>query len=220
MRNVIIILCVILATAATQLFAQKKSYDLQQLLKENKLKAYKGNVVSLTDGEKKGISMTGLAYLKDVTFSTGTIDIDLRGKDVLQKSFIGIAFHGVDTVATDIVYFRPFNFRAKDPVRNIHAVQYVSEPEFPWDKLREEKNGVYEKGIDPPPLASDWFHARIVVEETQIRVYVNNTTDPSLTVNKLNSRRDGKIGLWNNGLEGDFANLVITKWRNAGRVIG
>lgn len=211
MRNVIITLCFIFVTGATQLFAQKKSYDLQQLLKENKLTAYKGNVVSLTDGTKKGISMTGLAYLKDVTFSTGTIDIDIRGKDVLQKSFIGIAFHGVDTVTTDVVYFRPFNFRSSDPVRKIHAVQYVSEPEFPWHKLREEKNGIYEKGIEPPPAPSEWFHARIVVEDTQIKVFVNNAASPSLTVNKLNSRRDGKIGLWNNGLEGDFANLVITK---------
>jgi hypothetical protein len=211
MRNVTIILCVIFVTGTTQLFAQKKSYNLQQLLKENKLTVYKGKVVSLTDGEKKGISMTGLAYLKDVTFSTGTIDIDLRGKDVLQNSFIGIAFHGVDTVATDIIYFRPFNFRSTDPVRKIHAVQYVSEPEFPWHKLREEKNGVYEKGIDPAPSATDWFHARIVVDETQIKVFVNNAASPSLTVNKLNSRRDGKIGLWNNGLEGDFANLTITR---------
>ncbi len=211
MKNVITILCFISATSATQLFAQKKSYDLQQLFKENKLITHKGNVVAITDGGKKGISMTGLAYLDDVEFSTGTIDVDLRGKDVLQRSFIGVAFHGVDTTTTDIVYFRPFNFRSNDPVRKIHAVQYVSEPEFPWHKLREEKNGVFEKGIDPPPSPSDWFHARIVVDETQIKVYVNNSARPSLTVNKLNSRRTGKIGLWNNGLPGDFANLVVTE---------
>jgi hypothetical protein len=211
MKNVIIIVSSIFVASVTSSFAQKTSYDLQQLLKENQLTAYKGNVVSLTDGEKKAISMTGLAYLKDVTFSTGRIDVDLRGKDIFQKSFIGIAFHGVDTTTTDIVYFRPFNFRSTDPVRKIHAVQYVSEPEFPWHKLREEKNGVYEKAVDPAPAASDWFHATIVVDETQIRVYVNNAVNPSLTVNKLNSRRNGKIGLWNNGLEGDFANLTISK---------
>lgn len=212
MKNVIIILCSIFVLTATSLTAQKTtSHDLQQLLKEKQLMAYKGHVVSLTDGEKKGVSMTGLAYLKDVTFSTGRIDVDLRGKDIFQKSFIGIAFHGIDTLTTDIVYFRPFNFRSTDPVRKIHAVQYVSEPEFPWHKLREEKNGVYEKAVDPAPAASDWFHATIVIDETQIRVYVNNAVDPSLTVKKLNSRRDGKIGLWNNGLEGDFANLTISK---------
>jgi len=33
----------------------------------------------------------------------------------------------------------------------------------------------------------------------------------SLKVNKLNDRKDGLIGLWNYGLEGDFANLSIKK---------
>jgi hypothetical protein len=192
-------------------YAQKQSFNLQQLLKENKLITNNRKVVPITDGDKKGISLTGIVWLKDLTFSTGTIDVDLRGKDVLQKSFIGIAFHGVDTVTTDIVYFRPFNFRSVDPVRKIHAVQYVSEPEFPWHKLREEKNGMYEKGIEPPPSPTDWFHARIVVGEKEIKVFVNNAKDPSLTVNKLNTRRDGLIGFHNEGLEGDFANLVISK---------
>jgi hypothetical protein len=90
-------------------------------------------------------------------------------------------------------------------------VQYVSEPEFPWHKLREEKNGIYEKGIEPPPAATDWFHARIEVGQQEIKVFVNNESEPSLTVNKLNNRKDGLIGLWNQGLDGDFANLTITK---------
>jgi hypothetical protein len=201
-------------------FGQKKSYDLQQLFKEKKLITYNGNAVPLTDGDKKGISVQstgktgsreGVVWLKDVAFSTGTIEIDLRGKDVLQKSFIGIAFHGVDTVTHDLIYFRPFNFRAEDPIRKIHAVQYVSHPEFPWHVLREKHNGIYEKGIEPPPLGTDWFHARIVVGETQIKVYVNNAATPSLTVNKLNKRTTGLIGLSNEGLPGDFANLTITK---------
>ena len=200
-------------------YAQQKSYDLQQLLKEKKLITFNGNTVPITDGDKKGISLSngetgtreGVVWLKDVTFSTGTIEIDLRGKDVLQKSFIGIAFHGIDTVTHDLIYFRPFNFRSEDPIRKIHAVQYVSHPEFPWHVLREKNNGIYEKGIEPPPLGTDWFHARIVVGETQINVYVNNATTPSLTVNKLTTRKTGLIGLSNEGLPGDFANLTITK---------
>ena len=155
--------------------------------------------------------MTGITWLKDVKFSTGTIEIDLRGKDVMQRSFIGVAFHGVDTTTHDVVYFRPFNFRSSDPIRKIHAVQYVSHPDFPWHKLREEKNGIYEKGIDPPPAATDWFHARIVVDTKQIKVFVNNASEPSLTVDKLNNRQDGLIGLWNEGLNGDFANLTLTR---------
>lgn len=210
MKNLNFIFFLICMISANPLLAQKKHYNLQQLLKDDKLSVFNGKAVLITDGDKKGVSLTGLTYLKDVKFSTGTIDVDIRGRDVLQQSFIGIAFHGVDTVTTDIIYFRPFNFQAKDPVRKIHAVQYVSEPEFPWHKLREEKNGIYEKGIEPPPSPTDWFHARIVVGETQIKVYVNNSPTPSLTVDKLNTRRDGKIGLWNNGLPGEFANLTIT----------
>ena len=128
-----------------------------------------------------------------------------------RKAFIGIAFHGIDSITHDLVYFRPFNFQAEDPIRKIHAVQYVSHPDFPWHKLREEKNGIYEKGIDPPPSPKDWFHAKIVVEDTQIKVYVNNASTPSLTVDKLNTRKSGLIGLSNEGLDGDFANLTISK---------
>jgi hypothetical protein len=210
MKNTII-LCFIVLAAPIVCEAQKQSYNLQRLLKEKKLITFNGNLVPITDGDKKGISMSGIAWLKDVRFSTGTIEIDLRGKDVMQQSFIGIAFHGVDTTTHDVVYFRPFNFRSADPVRKIHAVQYVSHPDFPWHKLREQRNGIYEKGIDPPPSATEWFHARIVVDNTQIKVFVNNASTPSLTVDKLNSRNDGLIGVWNEGLNGDFANLTISK---------
>ena len=211
MKNPVLISLLLVFATSFFCHAQKKSFDLQQLLKEQKLITFGRNVVPITDGDKKGISLTGIAWLKDVSFSTGTIEVDLRGKDVLQQSFIGIVFHGVDTATHDVVYFRPFNFRSQDPVRKIHAVQYASHPDFPWHKLREEKNGIYEKGIDPPPAATDWVHARIVVDDKQIKVYVNNVQEPSLTVDKLNTRQNGLIGLWNEGLDGDFANLTISK---------
>jgi len=216
MKNPVLISLLFVFATSFFCHAQKQSFDLQQLLKEKKLITINGKVVPITDGSKKGVSMVpgfqeGVVWLKDVTFSTGTIEIDLRGKDVLQKSFIGIAFHGVDSITHDLVYFRPFNFQAEDPIRKIHAVQYVSHPDFPWHKLREEKNGIYEKGIDPPPSPKDWFHAKIVVEDKQIKVYVNNASTPSLTVDKLNTRKSGLIGLSNEGLDGDFANLTISK---------
>lgn len=210
MKNLIFLLNTILILSASSYSnAQQQSFNLQQLLKEKKLITSGQNVIPITDGDKKGISFTGIAWLKDVAFSNGTIEIDLRGKDVLQRSFIGIAFHGVDTVTYDAIYFRPFNFQSQDPVRKIHAVQYISQPDFPWHRLRDEKNGIYEKAIIPAPSPSDWFHARIDVKDSQITVYVNNATTPSLSVTKLNTRKEGMIGIWNEGLNGDFANLVI-----------
>jgi hypothetical protein len=70
---------------------------------------------------------------------------------------------------------------------------------------------MYEKGIEPAPSPTEWFHTRIVVGEEEINVYVNYASKPSLTVTKLNNRKDGLIGFWNGGLDGDFANLSITK---------
>src|SRR5215831_4401509 len=83
----------------------------------------------LTDGTRHGVRLDaregeGLAWWPDATFGDCTIEVDLRGKDVLQQSFLGIAFHGVDDKTFDDVYFRPFNFKAADPARKSHAVQY------------------------------------------------------------------------------------------------
>ena len=78
----------------------------------------------------------GLAEWPDVEFSDGTIEFDVRGKDVFQQSFVGIAFHGAGG-AFDAVYLRPFNFRASDPMRRSHALQYVSLPAYDWEKIAQ-----------------------------------------------------------------------------------
>ena len=157
----------------------------------------------------------GMALLEGVEFNNGVIEVDLKGKDVLQRSFLGIVFRGVDDQNQDVVYFRPFNFKAEDPVRRIHAVQYVSHPAFPWKKLRDERNGQYEKAIFPKPETpapdpNGWFHARIVVAKPKVSVYVNDSKEPSLVVDELSDRKGGKVGLWvGEGSGGTFANLKI-----------
>lgn len=191
---------------------QNGNYDLNGLLKQHKLVITPSqSVTELTYGTKQGLSCNGIVWLKEVSFKTGTIDVDLRGKDVFQQSFLGIAFHGVDTIIYDAIYFRPFNFQSTDTLRRKHTVQYISEPDYPWDKLREEHPLVYENEVNPFPMATAWFHTHIVVKVDEIIVYVNYSTKPSLTVKKLNNRQDGLIGLWTFGLPGDFANLVIKK---------
>jgi hypothetical protein len=191
--------------------AQPGKYNLLSLLGESKLESFGKTLKPLEEKRKKGISLDGIVWLKGVNFSKGTIEFDLRGKDSLQKSFVGIAFHGVDTSTYDAIYFRPFNFQSTDPIRKVHMVQYISLPKFTWQYLRSEFNGVYEKGINPAPSPNEWLHAKIVVGDTDIKVYVNNSSTPSLTVQKLNDRQDGKIGLWSSDLPGDFANLVISE---------
>jgi hypothetical protein len=194
-----------------------QTYDVQALLQSNKLTVVNRTVTPVTDGKFKGVKFNessgqGLAWLTDVSFSTGTIELDIRGQDVLQRSFVGVAFHGTNNETYDVIYFRPFNFKAQDPVRKIHAVQYVSHPTYTWNKLREEKNGIYEKGLINPPDPNGWFHARIVVTEKEVKVFVNDDKEPSLTVTKISDIHDGKIGLWvGESSGGEFANFSIKK---------
>lgn len=68
---------------------------------------------------------SGVAWVKDKTFTAGTIELDIKGKDVKQGSFVGVAFHGTSRFDCEAVYFRPFNFFAKDSLARMHAVQYV-----------------------------------------------------------------------------------------------
>jgi len=192
----------------------KKEYNLLSMLQENKLTVGKGKVVPADDPKVKAVKLEGIgvAWVNDINFSSGTIEVDLKGKDIFQQSFLGIAFHGVNDSTYDAIYFRPFNFHATDPVRKIHAVQYINHPIYTWSKLREEKNGIYEKALVNPPDPNGWFHARIEITGDQVSVFVNDDKVPSLTVSKISTIRNGKLGIWTGGGEGgEFANLVIVK---------
>lgn len=157
--------------------------------------------------DKKG--GTGIARVENVTFGDGVIEFDARGRNVVQRSFLGVAFHGADDTNYDVIYFRPFNFKAADPERRLHAVQYVSHPAYTWQKLRREHPGKYEKPIVPAPDPDGWFHARIVIAWPKVSVFVDGARDPSLVVDQLNDRKRGWVGLWVDVAGGDFANLKI-----------
>lgn len=195
---------------------QSVKYDLINLFENGKIELFNRQLSQFSESDKKSIRFSknagdGIAWLKGVEFSNGTIELDIRGKDILQESFVGVAFHGVNNETLDAIYFRPFNFQSTDPIRKIHAVQYVSHPDNTWSILREKQNGKYEKAVIPTPNGNEWFHAKIVIQYPHVAVYVNGNADPSLSIDKLNNRKTGKIGLWvGNGSDGDFANLQIT----------
>ncbi len=151
-----------------------------------------------------------MAYLQGIEFSNGTIEFDVRGKDVQQQSFVGVAFHGVDGTTYDAIYFRPFNFKTEDPARRKRAVQYISHPTYTWQKLRAEHPGEYEQPVSPVPDPNAWFHVRVIVAAPKVSVFVDKAKEPSLVVNQLSDRHKGRVGLWvGNNSGGDFANLKI-----------
>ena len=209
------IIALIISIAASAQVNSKK-YDLSELNKKGKLQVINRTLSSFIDSRGNAVQFSeangdGVAWLDGVNFANGNIELDIKGKDVLQQSFVGVAFHGVDEKTLDAIYFRAFNFHATDSVRHIHAVQYVSHPDFPWNVLRETQNAKYEKAIPSAPDPNDWFHVRIVVDYPHITVFVKNSVSPCLSVDKLNDRQTGKIGLWvGNASGGEFANLVIT----------
>jgi hypothetical protein len=208
---------VVALAAVSGIVGQAKTIepDLAKLGEARGLTVFNRDASSLNDGAKKGVRLSerpgdGVAYLPGIEFANGSIEFDVKGKDVLQQSFVGVAFHGVDGTTYDAIYLRPFNFRAEDPARRSHSVQYISHPTYTWEKLRTEQPGKYEQPINPAPDPNAWFHVRIVVTSPKVSVFVGDAREPSLVVNQLSDRKKGLVGLWvGNNSGGDFANFKI-----------
>lgn len=129
---------------------------------------------------------------------------------VPQGSFLGVVFNVVDARIFEGIYFRPFNFKADKPARD-RAVQYIAWPENTWEKLRKDKPGQFENAVNPVPDPDGWFHARIEVADKQVRVFVNDSKAPCLTVNRLaEGRMSRPVGLFVDVAEGLYANLKVT----------
>jgi len=204
-----------LMLAAVGLCTASRAGGQAKTLEPKSLDVLNRSASGLTDGTRTGVRLSeaagnGVAYLRGVELGNGTIELDIRGKDVQGQSFVGVAFHGVDDTTYDAIYLRPFNFKTDDPARRTHAVQYVSHPTYTWQKLRAEHPGDYEQAVAPAPDPNGWFHVRVVVASPKVSVFVADAKEPSLVVSQLSDRHKGRVGLWvGNGSDGDFANLKI-----------
>ena len=156
----------------------------------------------------------GVVWIEGTDFGEGTIELDVRGKDVLQQSFVGVAFHRKDDQTYESVYLRPFNFQATDPTRRNHAVQYMMVPEFDWPVLREKFPEEFERPVAPSIKPTDWVPIKVVVKGGRVQVFAGAVTTPTMDVRRLGQLDRGLVGLWaGNNSDGDFANLRITPAR-------
>jgi hypothetical protein len=215
-----LILPVIASIWAITAFAQKDIIDLSKLVVGKTVIAYNREVsIVASDPQKPVLHIdakkdAGIAWLEGVKFPEGEIEFDVKGRNIPQQSFVGIAFHGSDNQTYDAIYFRPFNFRATEEERRNHSVQYISLPKYDWPKLRAEFPDKYEQPINPAPEPESWVHCRLVIKGNKISAFVNNSEAPSLEVTELDPKVSDKIGFWvGNGSEGDFANLTINASR-------
>jgi hypothetical protein len=205
-------LSLVLFVSSLQSLAQISKPDLTNL---NSWRAVNRKAEIINDGKGKAVQLNavpgdGLLILEGSSFTTGIIEFDAKGKNVLQQSFVGFAFHIRDEKTYDAIYFRPFNFMNADTARRSRSVQYISHPQYTWDKLRTDHPGKYENKVNPVPQPDDWFHVKVVVEGNSITVFVDNSSQPSLSVQPIGNLSDGKLGFWvGNNSDGTFANLVI-----------
>ena len=203
-----------LSAEAPQIAAPQQ-INLAEWLAGGKLRAVNRDVTAL-EGDKRGVKVSekagpGVVWIEGSDFDQGTIEIDVRGRDVLQQSFLGIAFHGKDDKTYEAVYLRPFNFRAQDPDRHQHAVQYVAVPDYDWPRLRKEFPEEFENPVDSSVAPTDWVPLRVVVKGNALQIFVGKVNAPTLEVRKLGALDRGMIGLWvGNNSDGDFTNLRVT----------
>ena len=194
-------------------FCQQR-INLSNKFQNKKIKAV-NRIISLYGDQLDAVEMNaknsdGIGIIEDVEFDNGTIEVELLGENNPGKSFIGIAFNIQDDKTYEAIYFRPFNFVAKEQIRKDHMVQYIFHPEFTWRKLRDERTGEFEDEIVTPPNPDDWFKVIININEEKVKVYVNDLSEPVLIVDRLTSTKSKKIGIWTGfGSSGRFKNLIL-----------
>jgi hypothetical protein len=161
-----------------------------------------------------------LAILGETDFQDGAIEVDVMGEVGAgaaggARGFVGVAFRVARDEAGgaskfECFYLRPTNGRADDQVRRNHSTQYISFPDFPWQRLRKEFPEKYESYVDLAP--GEWTKVRIEVRGTTARLYVHGAAQPVLLVNDLKlGETKGAIALWiGPGTLAHFSNLRLT----------
>jgi hypothetical protein len=161
----------------------------------------------------------GLAIVKDLAFTDGSIEVDVAGKRGPgavpdDRGFIGLAFR-VRPGGTEFecIYLRPDNGRAADQVRRNHSTQYIAYPDFEFARLRRESPERYESYVDLEYGA--WTRMRIDVSGRTARLFVHDASQPALVVNDLKlGTEGGSVALWiGAGTDGYFSNLRIRQAR-------
>jgi hypothetical protein len=138
MKTIYILKLLLIALSISSFAQDEVKVKLVRLQKSGKLTMINRDVSIVKENNKKFLHIStkdtveGVIWLPVNDFKKGKLEIVARGRDVLQGSFVGIAFHGINDSTYDNVYCRPFNFRTPDSIRKIHAIQYVYLPDYNW----------------------------------------------------------------------------------------
>ena len=163
----------------------------------------------------KTASGGGIVVLPGVTFHNGIIELEVAGKPGTgapgdARGFVGVAFRvSNDASKYECFYLRPTNGRADDQLRRNHSAQYISFPDYEWNRLRTEAPGQYESYVDLVP--GEWTKIKVEVSGVKARLYVHGASQPALIVNDLKlGDSKGAVALWIGvGTEAYFTNLRL-----------
>ena len=165
------------------------------------------------DGE-----LNPLVVIDGMEFSNGVIEAEIAGAPAPDagegaRGFVGVAFRmQKDAKTYDAFYLRPTNGRAEDQVRRNHSAQYISNPAWPWPRLRKETPEKYEAYVDLEPGV--WTKVKIEVRGEQARLYVHDQAQPTLIITdvKTGAQGTGAVALWvGPGTIAHFRNVTIRK---------
>jgi len=184
---------------------------------------YQGRkALRVTDAAPAGVADgIQLVILNKTEFQDGVIEVELAGEPAAAagggaRGFVGVAFRvkfdaAKDAVKYECFYLRPTNGRADDQVRRNHSTQYISYPDFPWQRLRKDFPEKYESYVDVVP--GEWTKMKIEVHGDKARLYVRDAAQPALVVNDLKQGQgQGQIALWvGTGTVAHFSNLRVSK---------
>ena len=223
MKRLILILFFWSFLCSFTLYSQTFKFDIARLEAINssmfieKLKD-KEVVKVIKDSTVTEVDEPTFIKLKDIEFKNGTIEVKVLSKLLPNapegaRGFIGIAFRINDSNSKfECIYIRPTNGRANIQLRRNRSIQYFSFPDYKFDRLRKEAPGEYESYADMG--LNEWIKLKILVKDSQAKLFVNESRQPSLIVNDLKhgANSSGAIALWIDvGTEGYFSELKIQK---------
>jgi hypothetical protein len=207
--------------SAGQTFALDSTEGLQPHNVTVEATTYQGRkAVRVTPDPKSAVATAsggGIVVLPGTMFHNGSIELDVAGKPGAgafgdARGFVGVAFRvSPDASKYECFYLRPTNGRADDQLRRNHSVQYISFPDYEWNRLRKEAPGQYESYADLVP--GEWTKVKVQVSGVKARLYVNGAPQPVLVVNDLKlGDSSGAVALWIGvGTEAHFSNLRLAE---------
>ena len=216
MRSAARLLAASLFVLAPPSFAQRAAVRPIHLDSTTKFELVNGRVLSVDYRGRRALKLAPLeghehdtdqemaAVLTNTDFKDGVIEVDVAGarragysKTVDSTGFkgiVGISFR-IHGDSAERFYIRPENSRVNDQLYRNRSAQYESDPDFPWNRLRQEHPGMYESYVDVE--SGGWTKLRIEVSGTKARLFVNGASQPCLIVNDLRlGDSHGKIALW------------------------